>query len=63
MLIFVKQPYGIKIRITANISRVVFLKQTSLRNALYTKDEQGKQSLVTEFDQNKAREFYHLQKL
>ena len=38
----------------------LFFKANESSCALYTKDEQGKQSLVTEFDQKIAERLYHL---
>ena len=56
---FVKQPYGIKLGLLP-ILVGLFFKVNDSSCALYTKDEQGKQSLVTEFDQKIAERLYHL---
>ena len=56
---FVKQPYGIKLGLLP-ILVGLFFKANESSCALYTKDEQGKQSLVTEFDQKIAERLYHL---
>ena len=56
---FVKQPYGIKLGLLP-ILLGLFFKANDSSCALYTSDEQGKESLVTEFDQKIAEKLYHL---
>ena len=55
---FVKQPYGIKLGLMP-ILLGLFFKANDSSCALYTSDEQGKESLVTEFDQKIAERLYH----
>lgn len=56
---FVKQPYGIKLGLLP-ILLGLFFKANDSSCALYTIDEQGKESLVTDFDQKIAEKLYHL---
>ena len=56
---FVKQPYGIKLGLLP-ILLGLFFKTNESSCALYTSDEQGKESLVTDFDQKIAEKLYHL---
>ena len=56
---FTKQPYGIKLGLLPVLVGL-FFKANESSCALYTKDELGKQSLVTEFDQKIAESLYHL---
>ncbi|MEC7168865.1 MAG: hypothetical protein VXV90_00360, partial [Pseudomonadota bacterium] len=56
---FIKQPYGIKLGLLPLLIGL-FFKANESSCALYIKDEQGKQSLVTEFDQKIAERLYHL---
>ena len=56
---FTKQPYGIKLGLLPLLVGL-FFKANESSCALYTKDELGKQSLVTEFDQKIAESLYHL---
>ena len=56
---FVKQPYGIKIGLLP-ILIGIFFKATEASCAFYNKDEQGRESLITEFDQKTAERMYHM---
>jgi len=56
---FCKQPFGIKIGVLP-ILISIFFKISEGTCALYNKDEQGRESLVTEFDQRIAERLYHL---
>jgi len=56
---FVKQPYGIKIGLLP-ILIGIFFKATEASCAFYNKDEQGRESLITEFDQKIAERLYHM---
>jgi hypothetical protein len=56
---FSKQPFGIKIGVLP-ILITIFFKISEGTCALYNKDEQGRESLVTEFDQRIAERLYHL---
>ena len=56
---FVKQPYGIKAGILP-VLLAVFFKSSEASCAFYNKDEQGRESLITEFDQRISERLYHL---
>jgi len=56
---FYKQPYGIKSGILPLLISV-FFKTSEASCALYNKDEQGRESLVTEFDQKISERLYRL---
>ena len=56
---FVKQPYGIKIGLLP-ILIGIFFKATEASCAFYNKDEQGRESLITEFDQKISERMYHM---
>ena len=56
---FEKQPYGSKSGILP-ILLAVFFKSSEASCAFYNKDEQGRESLITDFDQRISERLYHL---
>ena len=56
---FEKQPYGSKLGILP-ILLAVFFKSSEASCAFYNKDEQGRESLITDFDQKISERLYHL---
>ena len=56
---FAKQPFGIKFGALPLLISI-FFKISEGSCALYNKDEQGKENLVTEFNQRIAERLYHL---
>ena len=56
---FVQQPYGMKAGMLP-ILLAVFFKSSEASCAFYNKDEVGRESLITDFDQRIAERLYHL---